>query len=473
MRNRIERSRYAQIALTYTKPLPIRIWAASTAIGVLWIAVTTVLVGTTDSGVHAAMLFLGGSMAVWVGAMIAAHAKEQLADPRASLVPHFRTPHLVVAAVMFLVLVIGLASAVAGLQAWVAVHDVSLTGYLAFVLVLTALLAWMAQLQSPAMLIPIAAVLSPVMFADGRAWLSEILRGGAPKTGYVLLSASIAALVALWWRLSRMHEEMPDYACGVSPGLRLKVRMTGDPIFRRENAAGASRIETFVRHAARFDYVPNIAAAGFWRRARHWRHVIGTGRMPIFVAALLGVWVPLLHSTMTKDDVGLMVALVAASMVPGQMFAATWPRRWYVLGEESLRPASRRQFLREQGAAMALEYALTWAWLSAVTFTSATLFARWPYGVFAQLMMALPLMAGVQVLIFGILVWILRFRAGWLIIAPIFLVTAIGLAALIAGGTMAHAREVGMIMLVAALLTVTGVGITLDAYRRWLVTELD
>jgi len=465
-RDRIERSRYAQIALTYTKPWPLRIWAAGVAIGMLWIVIAAMIAGANDDSVRMGALFFCGSAAAWLGAMIAGHAKEQLGDARASLVPGFRTPHLVIATVMFLVLVVGLACVVAWGEVWV-------PGYLGIVLAITALLAWMGQLQTPSLIILGAAVVTPVFFADGRALFTDVLRGRAAGVGYAVLAASVAALVGLWWRLAVMSEEMPEYGRGGGVGLRLKVRMTGDPAFQRENAAGASRIESFVRQARRFDAVPNIAAAGFWPRAGHWRFVIGTGRMPIFVALVLGLWVPLLQATTTKPDVGIIVALVSASFVPGLMFAATWPRRWYVLGDESLRPASRRQFIREHGAAMAMEYAITWAWITAAPFASAVLFASWPQRVFEQLMVALPMMAAVQALIFAILVWILRFRAGWLVIVPIFLVTGVGVAALIVGAAIAEARNVNAAMLFTLLVAVAGVGITLDAYRRWLVTEFD
>src|SRR5687767_3923940 len=103
MRNRIERSRYAQIALSYTLPWPLRIWAIASTLTVLWVQLAY-----DDAGAHFAMLFLGGTMAVWVGAMITAHVKEQLADARSSLTPHFRTPHLVVAAALFVLAICGL-----------------------------------------------------------------------------------------------------------------------------------------------------------------------------------------------------------------------------------------------------------------------------------------------------------------------------------------------------------------------------
>src|SRR6187399_1267233 len=101
-------SRYVRIALTYTRPWPLRIWAMAAAAGMLWMVCALVFM-PVDFGVQATILLTGGIMTVWAGAMITSHAKEQLADPRASLVPNFRTPHLVVAAVLFAIFVVGLA----------------------------------------------------------------------------------------------------------------------------------------------------------------------------------------------------------------------------------------------------------------------------------------------------------------------------------------------------------------------------
>src|SRR5687768_1926127 len=122
------RSRYAQIALTYTKPLPIRIWAAIMLAFLAWATVMArheVVPGLV-------VLLMGGTTAAWLGAMITAHAKEQLADARAAVTPHFRAPHLIVAAVLFVIGVGGTAA----LMAWLhpANDALSVTGYLALIL---------------------------------------------------------------------------------------------------------------------------------------------------------------------------------------------------------------------------------------------------------------------------------------------------------------------------------------------------
>ena len=118
-------------------------------------------------------------------------------------------------------------------------YDLWLPGYLALVLIVTAALAWMSHVQSPASVLAIMLLITPVCFASGRAMLNDIARGRSDVLGYLILAVAVAALVALWARLALLHAEMPEYARTMGPGFRLRVQMTGDPGFRRENAAGS------------------------------------------------------------------------------------------------------------------------------------------------------------------------------------------------------------------------------------------
>ena len=126
---------------------------------------------------------------------------------------------------------------------------------------------------------------------------------------------------------------------------------------------------------------------------------------------------------------------------------------------------------------MALEFAETWAWITALTFAAGFLMTnRWDMSqTLRKMLMALPILAGGQFLIFGIIVWILRYRAGWLVIVPMFLaLIAAGAVLTIAGLTVEHTGG-GFGEAIFISLAIAGIGllITFDAYRRWLVTEFD
>jgi hypothetical protein len=318
-------------------------------------------------------------------------------------------------------------------------------------------------------------LVSPVCFTSGRALLNDIVRGHARDVGYLLLGLSTAALVVLWSRLALMNEEMPEYARTAGPGFRLRVRMTGDPGFRRENAAGSGAIESWVRQAERLDKTPNVAAAPLWRRIQHWRLVIGLGRMPIFIAVLLGLWcyiVPIIAGGRHDRGSRTIVPIIMSVLVPGLVVGGIWPRRWYVLADESLRPASRRQFVREQGAAMAVELAITSLWLTTAFFAGALLIE--PSTILSSpLWPALPLIISAQILNFAVIVWVMRFRSGWLVVLPMLLALAVDGVVLATGGALADHDETGHMLIAALIFAAVGVAITYHAYRRWLTTEFD
>src|SRR5439155_14049517 len=100
---RPRRNRYAQIALTYTRPLPFRLWAALMAV----FTVGLFIARKADFAAQIAMLTLGGFLAAWIGPLVTGHAKAQLADARSSLTPRYRAPHLLVAAIIFCAGVVG------------------------------------------------------------------------------------------------------------------------------------------------------------------------------------------------------------------------------------------------------------------------------------------------------------------------------------------------------------------------------
>jgi hypothetical protein len=374
---------------------------------------------------------------------------------------------------MFIVGVGALTLVVVRLHQMNDLRDLSLSGYLALILVVTSVLAWIGHLQNPASTLLLLPVCGPIFFARGQLLIGDIVSGKLPVVANALLAASIAALAGLWWRMAVMHEEMAEYGRILSPGFRLKVRMTGDPVFRRENAAGTTRLEAFVRNARRLDKPMHVADAGFWERVRHWRMVIGSGRTPLLVAVVLGVWtlaMPAIFNARRGELVAFPLAM--AIFVPGLIVAGVWPRRWYMLASESLRPVSRRRFILEQGAAMALELAATAAAITAAVFAAGLLLDtrdRWA----SPLWLALPLVAAGQVLTFGVLVWVLRYRSSWLVVVPMLLVALIDTIVMVATFALIEHRDVHNILMFAAGFAVAGVVLTADAYRRWLTTEFD
>ena len=477
-------SRYAHVARTYVGPLPFKLWAAGTIVYVGW----SLAIGRVDYGEQLALFMLGGTLAGMFGAFVAAHAKEQLADARARLTPGFRTPHLVVAAAVLLAGTVGLIAftlwrhaMLPGERGWPQVQ-VSPVGFAAIVLAAAAALMWMSQLQSaPVVFAIILGGALTLVTPGGRSFAADVFAGKRAGEAIGLLTLAVAGLVALWWRLAVMHEEMREYfrqegfnRIGGRPA------MTGDRSLRRAAAAETDRFNEWLRGAGRLERVTNISNAGFWQRVRHWRLVIGHGYLGPLMAAVLVVVMGIgyaVASPLSKEmALGLFIVLPTALSLtlPIAVSAAFWPQRWYALPMESLRPAlSRRRLMLEHGTAMAWELGSVWAWLTACAFAG-TLFVRPDWLLSQQAACTLLICAASQVFLFAVCVWVLRLRLG-MSVNFLILVLAVAFVGYVARVVESEAPKSlrAPSPLWAAVLVAMGVVIALDAYRRWLKTDLD
>jgi hypothetical protein len=472
------RNRYAQVALTYTRPFPLRVWAVLTAayIGwILWLREANYQVQTT-------MLLLGTTLAAWVGPMIAAHAKEQLADSRSRLTPGFRAPHLLVAALFFAAGVIGLAwFVVARLHQLPTVigwptAEASQAGLLSVVLPAAVLLALMSHTQSPVLIITILGVMGFSIFTL-RPPIVRLIAGDFPVTANVIIALCLATLAGLWWRLARMHEEMFEYWRSESfNNLSIRVAMTGDRHYCRIAAAETGWLTESLRAAHRLDALANIFAAPFWARVRHWRLVIGHGQVnwisSVAIAAVFLIIHLIFNDGSKGFDMGMLIVMPAILSLTAPIMGTgfIWPQRWFMLASESLRPAqSRAAFFREQFAAMAVEVATLWFWFTLGAFL-VPLILR-PALVFTPSVAgALLLIAAAQVWLFGASVWLLRLRLNLFVnaLAVILIVAAAGILLAVQVGEDPRAPS----PLAAPVVLLIGLLVTADAYRRWLKTDL-
>ena len=481
-RNR-SRNRYIQIALTYTQPLPLRLWALCTAAFITWMC----CIREANYAVQLCILLLGGTLVAWIAAMVPAHAKEQIADARSSLTPHYRAPHLIVAAAVFITIV----TALTAFTIWRFHHlprevgwiNIPLTtvGFFATALMWSAALAWVSHRQSLGLIT--AVVCAGVLVATplGAEFRAAVIANRYPALTIGLLVASILAFAGLWWRLAVLHEEMPEYFRLEQLNTRLRVQMTGDRFFRRAAAAQTGAMTDWMCHTAVLDRVGNVFDASLWRRVQHWRLVIGVGRVsmlaPLMVAlTVLGAAVFDADGRTTSDDDFLLhFPLVLGLLMPIIVAGINLPRRWYMLGIESLRPVSRAQMLREHGGAVATELAITFAWTVAGSYLPAMIFKPALLLTY-NFVTSVALMAAAQVWFFGVAMWVLRWRGSLTWMGVVFGGLWLGTLALVAkqfqpGPRIDLAR--GPSPLFALALVIAGLIVLYDAYRRWLVTDLD
>jgi hypothetical protein len=477
-------SRYAQVALTYTRPWYMRLWAAFIA----WFVLASIVFQRkADYGGQIAYLLIGGTIAAWGGAIIAGHMKEQLADARARLTPGFRKPHLIVALLVFVAGVIGFGTFVVAqvhripvIEGWPTFRGLTYSGYFAIVLLSAAGMAWSTHLQSAAFIFSTIGAGLLLVTTPGARVMSDMFVGRSPAVAYGVIAASVAALAGLAWRLAVMNEEMAEYWRMEGARWGLRPQMTGDPRQRRNAFAEAGPINEFLRRAARLEFVPNVFAAGFWMRVRHWRIVAGVGRLSWLGGGMFLAFLFVIHFVgikPSKDEqlaVLIFIPAMLSLVMPAIFTMTTWAQRWNMLAVESLRPvASRGRFLREQGTALALDLAIMWAAITAGTFATALFYQpRWLLsGTVAAILFR---SAAAQMWIFALNVWMLRYRTqrwlGFVAFVGSMLLVAVLTGKAIDGtkGTLNTPSP-----LVSLLFVLVSVVITYDAYRRWLRTDLD
>lgn len=122
---------------------------------------------------------------------------------------------------------------------------------------------------------------------------------------------------------------------------------------------------------------------------------------------------------------------------------------------------------------MGLELAQGWA---AMTFGAyvPTLLLQPSLLIDTDLVFILLFAAASQVFLFGVSIWVMRFRRGFLLMLFTTLVAGSGVAILYVNQVERRGGMPGYPSpRAAAILAVVGVAIALDAYRRWLRTDLD
>ena len=475
----MSRSRHVEIALTYTRPFLLRIWAALAAAFVIWV----MCLRDANYQERCSVLMLGASLAGWIGPTIVAHAKEQLADARARLTPKYVAPHLLIAALAFIVTVAGMTwLTVARLHqlpevlGWPSVA-VTVSGLLAVVMLAATALSLMSHTQSPALVV---LVIVAVGFSISllRGMYQRVIAGDFPGVAIAIIAICAATLAGLWWRLGVMREEMFEFWRTESfNSVRTRVMMTGDRFYRRAAAGETGWLTEYLRAADRLDRLGSVFAAPFWERVAHWRMAIGHGRATWVVAAPIAACFFTLHAFFCdgskNSEQGLLIVMPTVISLTGTIMATglIWPNRWFMLPLESLRPAaSRATFFREQGLAMAIEMASLWVWFTIGAFAPA-LVLRPQLILTSQMASVLVLLAASQVWLFGASVWLLRLRLSWFInfLAIILIVAGVGhVVAIQAGDDLRTPSPYA-----APVVFIAGILAAADGYRRWLKTDLD
>src|SRR5205814_3766673 len=99
-----------------------------------------------------------------------------------------------------------------------------------------------------------------------------------------------------------------------------------------------------------------------------YRMVSSVGWRPVALGVLITLVISFLfvnvalHGERAFDGIAnaLASAGVVVNLFPGIVVAFLWPRRWLTISAEAMLPSTRRQFIRQVGAAMLLDQLTLW-----------------------------------------------------------------------------------------------------------------
>lgn len=458
---------YGQIFLTYARRKMFWFWggiALCASAGMLELLFD---IHRSQQPGHTALPNVGFSFPLmYCFAVLIIHLKQQIATPYASLIPNYRAPQLLIAAIMsapsllLLPLIVSLGAHLPFLP------------LLSLNVALCALLAWAVYRNSfPLMAIVLACWFSPALpavdlFLTG--FLTDASWAYAPLS-LLILAAGIVGFIALAHRLLHLSEEMPEYSRNISTSY-------WDTLVNLRSQRPTTQINFQSRWAMFFvapsdSQLARIAATphpNFWQRVARWRAAQGNRRGMALMALVFLLTLFILRFN-TQDGTfrfaWMFFFIFPISAVLGQLL-----RRLPLLGSESLRPVSRRNYLIENALASALQLAELWLLMAALLLLQiAWLFPASLYTPIPWL--TLGAVALFQIFFLAIGFWLLRFRSPLLLWSCSFGSIAV-FPMLAIFSQRAFPFSPATASLIAALVLLVSLLIFLDAYRRWLKTDL-
>jgi len=394
------------------------------------------------------------------------HLKQQMASPQSSLIPGYRGPHL---AIGFLWLTGPLLLVAFG--AWIREASVVGTIVVTFYVWLTYFYVsvWPRRIAIAALAFAFLAAFIPHL----RAVVFDIILGREPILAWSLFSAEAAAVVLLFHHLATLTEDDPDYGkvTAMNPwDLR-------PATIRKQHRAAMLKsgrfTETFYSSASRrLDRITQTTAKTFWDRVALYR-MSGDWPTNWWFAIAIITFIELFVVKQALSRILTEQSFRQAAMIPlsvsTALTLATWVtafRRWDRLGYESLRPATRRQWVLENATAMLIRVGqIQIAWL---LLQGAVLLIYFPeFQVSPVLLEMFGCWIGWQILIFGVTAWVASFGFFGL---KLSIISAMFGLMWMAGITISllNVEQGRALWQITGVATGTiGLGMCAVAYRRW------
>jgi len=457
-------SAYRAALRSYARPLTLLALSAL-ALSVLvplLVALIPPAAGASSRPSEAEKLALSGAMngmAIAVcGGFLTLHLKNQIARPRAGVVPRFRETHiavgLAVVAVVTLLLVGSLCAQ--GANAY---------GAATWLLAVLAAVLWICHVQP--WLIGFAGAILMVWMSDAALrGLGTILRAEVGFVGVLLLVGALVGIRAWALRLLRLSEECFEY--------RVKLVVSDEAVKEQRRQVRANEQ---IGVASKLDRLTGYVGDHTWRRVGLWR--LGNSSVvpwagAIWFILLSGAMFLLMTWKMSSESTPLLHGTFVFSLIAFLgpfLYAVKALERGCGLDWESLRPCSKAQFLRELGLAAATDALEIWI---ALVIGCVIISVIWVRELISAVGLALLfLSAGGLVFILGITAWLASFRSDGAKVISVVLVIVLGAAP----GVMldiwpALSHWLPAWLAVALVTSAGGLALARTAHRKWCETEL-
>jgi len=373
----------------------------------------------------------------------AIHVKGQFADSRASLMPGFRKVHGVVAIIVAIIFVIILPGMAAPLIGWQSLGFVSISTLL-FGIIFWFILRW--------------GFTSFLFMSSGFVFIfhkpiwtriEPIFTGKEPIQAFIIMSLGVILSITGIIRLFLLNEEKPEY--------------------HKDGQGQLSDLRRRRWVCNRMIYHARHATDSYWSRMHRW----GYSCLIVWSALYLAVYMSLMFKlgefwSGANTPSGIKIGFATFLPIIGAIALAITKKKGF-LSNELMMPVRRDAYLKQVGMLFANIQFTSWGVMIAVFIVDISTKAVKPgpelliYSIVYSVM--------IQILSFGLAVWILSFRSyimPFIILFIAFFFSLRNMSAL-EGQVMFPWGS----LILGALLACLGLLLTWWGYRRWLVADFD
>jgi hypothetical protein len=407
--------------------------------------------------------------------------RDNIAHPWASVVPHYRRKHLLVAAVIALLF---LGIPMFSMQ-FVGASDLAPTSVA--VIFLTCLAAGLWTLHHSALgflALPFLVFVAAPSAPD--SVLARFLAGAYPMASAALMCISLAALGVFSRRLLVLNEGMSEYALARLWGNLLRGRgqaqtfadyLAALPADQRATVQNYNWQKQPYSNLKQVDELSGYTERSVWQRLQLWRLGTAPTRTSVSVGYLMVITLfvmPLFLYPQLLPAGNTVVIFSVQVMLNPVVIWLPWFMRLQRLGYESLRPRTRQEFVRELG--LVLLWDTFQCWLGGVLFMGLTA-AIWAPELlqFRNVLLFILCTAAGQLCAYALMgIWFLKFLnrgmlAGISCAFCPFLAIVSWILFVVMNGHLSFEVNLAIASLLAAASAAT---IPL-AYRRWCRADLD